>query len=580
MLSNCKIMRRIYILFLLLGLFLSAKAQSFVYNDQAPKYEVRAVWLTTIGGIDWPHSYSQSPHSAEKQKQELRQILDRLQQAKINTVLIQTRVRGTMIYPSDIEPWDGCLSGFPGKSPGYDALQFAIDECHKRGMELHAWVVTIPVGKWNALGCKSLRQKYPTLIKKIGADGYMNPEDSRTGDYLAHICQEITHRYNVDGLHLDYIRYPETWNIRVSREQGRRYITSIVEKIHRAVKAEKPWVKMSCSPVGKYDDLSRYWSHGWNANTKVCQNAQGWLRDGLMDELFPMMYFRGEQFYPFAIDWQEQSHGKIVVPGLGIYFLDPKEGKWNIDDVTAEMQHTRNLGMGYAFFRNKFLLDNRQGILDFTDRFNAYPSLIPPMTWASKHTPAQPQQLKVTETGGKTRISWNNTYSYTDGSRIQTPYIYNNLYASHTYPVDVTDARNLIAARHLGNSITLDGEMGTADENPLYFAVTASDGYGIESQATQEFQADAQRNRNHYGAAKMLACNGKKVNLGETGKNLETRVVLVETLQEVVAAQFYITDNQVNISRLKPGIYRLQSLDKRGIRHTLGTFVKKENKKS
>lgn len=580
MLSNCKIMRRIYILFLLLGLFLSAKAQSFVYNDQAPKYEVRAVWLTTIGGIDWPHSYSQSPHSAEKQKQELRQILDRLQQAKINTVLIQTRVRGTMIYPSDIEPWDGCLSGFPGKSPGYDALQFAIDECHKRGMELHAWVVTIPVGKWNALGCKSLRQKYPTLIKKIGVDGYMNPEDSRTGDYLAHICQEITHRYNVDGIHLDYIRYPETWNIRVSREQGRRYITSIVEKIHRAVKAEKPWVKMSCSPVGKYDDLSRYWSHGWNANTKVCQNAQGWLRDGLMDELFPMMYFRGEQFYPFAIDWQEQSHGKIVVPGLGIYFLDPKEGKWNIDDVTAEMQHTRNLGMGYAFFRNKFLLDNRQGILDFTDRFNAYPSLIPPMTWASKHTPAQPQQLKVTETGGKTRISWNNTYSYTDGSRIQTPYIYNNLYASHTYPVDVTDARNLIAARHLGNSITLDGEMGTADENPLYFAVTASDGYGIESQATQEFQADAQRNRNHYGAAKMLACDGKKVNLGETGKNLETRVVLVETLQEVVAAQFYITDNQVNISRLKPGIYRLQSLDKRGIRHTLGTFVKKENKKS
>ena len=580
MLSNCKIMRRIYILFLLLGLFLSAKAQSFVYNDQAPKYEVRAVWLTTIGGIDWPHSYSQSPHSAEKQKQELRQILDRLQQAKINTVLIQTRVRGTMIYPSDIEPWDGCLSGFPGKSPGYDALQFAIDECHKRGMELHAWVVTIPVGKWNALGCKSLRQKFPTLIKKIGADGYMNPEDSRTGDYLAHICQEITHRYNVDGIHLDYIRYPETWNIRVSREQGRRYITSIVEKIHRAVKAEKPWVKMSCSPVGKYDDLSRYWSHGWNANTKVCQNAQGWLCDGLMDELFPMMYFRGEQFYPFAIDWQEQSHGKIVVPGLGIYFLDPKEGKWNIDDVTAEMQHTRNLGMGYAFFRNKFLLDNRQGILDFTDRFNAYPSLIPPMTWASKHTPAQPQQLKVTETGGKTRISWNNTYSYTDGSRIQTPYIYNNLYASHTYPVDVTDARNLIAARHLGNSITLDGEMGTADENPLYFAVTASDGYGIESQATQEFQADAQRNRNHYGAAKMLACDGKKVNLGETGKNLETRVVLVETLQEVVAAQFYITDNQVNISRLKPGIYRLQSLNKRGIRHTLGTFVKKENKKS
>ena len=406
---------------------------SIIYNSLAPKHEVRAVWLTTIGGIDWPHSYSQSPYSAKKQQQELCQILDRLQQAKINTVLIQTRIRGTMIYPSDYEPWDGCLSGFPGKTPGYDALQFAIDECHKRGMELHAWVVTIPVGKWEALGCKSLRKKFPGLIKKIGADGYMNPEDSRTGDYLAGICREITHRYNVDGIHLDYIRYPETWKIKVSRDQGRNYITRIVEKIHNAVKSEKPWVKMSCSPVGKYDDLSRYWSHGWNANTKVCQDAQGWLRDGLMDELFPMMYFRGENFYPFAIDWQEQSHGKIVVPGLGIYFLDPKEGKWKIDDVTPEMYLTRSMGMGYCFFRNKFLLDNKQGILDFTERFNEYPSLVPPMTWASNRQPQQPQALSVRSEKGNVQISWNNPSEYTDGTAIPTPYIYNNVYALFSY---------------------------------------------------------------------------------------------------------------------------------------------------
>ena len=124
---------------LALAMVWSVQAQSLLRNQVAPKYEVRAVWLTTIGGIDWPHSYAQSAHSAEKQKRELTDILDRLQAAHINTVLIQTRVRGTMIYPSAYEPWDGCLSGFPGKSPGYDALKFAIDECHKRGMECHAW---------------------------------------------------------------------------------------------------------------------------------------------------------------------------------------------------------------------------------------------------------------------------------------------------------------------------------------------------------------------------------------------------------------------------------------------------------
>ena len=150
-------------LLLLVTSFLSLSAQ--------PKREVRAVWLTTIGGLDWPHNYARQGLAIEKQQQELRTILDKLQKAGVNTVLLQARIRGTVIYPSDKEPWDGCLSGLPGTAPGYDALGFAIEECHKRGMELHAWVVTIPVGKWNGLGCKRLRQRFTHLIEKIGEEG-------------------------------------------------------------------------------------------------------------------------------------------------------------------------------------------------------------------------------------------------------------------------------------------------------------------------------------------------------------------------------------------------------------------------
>ena len=258
---------------MLLALVLSTKAGN-------PKHEVRAVWLTTIGGIDWPHSYSTAT-----QQRELIDILDQLQQAGINMVMIQTRVRATTIFPTTTEPWDGCITGRPGTGPSYDPLQFCIDECHRRGMECHAWIVTIPVGKWNGLGCKQLRQKYPALIKKIGEEGYMDPEKPETGDYLAKFCAEVTRKYDVDGIHLDYIRYPETWKIKVSKNQGRQYITDIVRKINRAVKPLKPWIKLSCSPIGKYDDLTRYRSNGWNANTTVCQDAQGWLRDGLMDAL-------------------------------------------------------------------------------------------------------------------------------------------------------------------------------------------------------------------------------------------------------------------------------------------------------
>ena len=311
-----------------------------------PKYEVRAVWLTTIGGIDWPSSYAHDGMGIGEQKRQLTDMLDRLKKAGVNTVMLQTRVRATTIYPSGLEPWDGCLSGKPGRSPGYDALQYAIDECHRRGMELHAWVVTIPIGKWNSYGCQQLRRNYPSLVMKIGEEGYMNPERAGTADYLTNMCEEIVSRYDIDGIHLDYIRYPETWR----GAKSAKYITDIVRAINRKVKAYKPWVKISCSPIGKYDDLARYSSKGWNARRQVAQDAQGWLREGLMDQLYPMMYFQGNNFYPFAIDWQEQSYGRTIVSGLGIYMLHPRERNWPLSEVERQMN------VGTTVIPHSFLL--------------------------------------------------------------------------------------------------------------------------------------------------------------------------------------------------------------------------------
>lgn len=564
-------MRYLYIIFILFHLAVASYGQSFYAVNPNPKYEVRAVWLTTIGGIDWPHSYAQSERSAEKQKEELRAILDRLQKANINTVLLQTRIRATTIYPSQYEPWDGCLSGFPGKSPGYDALQFAIDECHKRGMEVHAWVVTIPVGKWNSYGCRQLRKRFPRLIKRIDQDGYMDPEATQTGCYLAEMCREIVQRYDVDGIHLDYIRYPETWKFRIGKDQARGNITRIVEKIHQAVKKEKPWVKMSCSPIGKFDDLSRYWSHGWNAYTKVAQDAQAWLKDGLMDELFPMMYFRGDQFFPFAIDWKEHSYGKIIAPGLGIYFLDPKEGKWNISDITSELYHLRNIGEGHAFFRNKFLLDNHQGVYDFvTAHFNRYPALVPPMTWESNKRPQQPVTLCIEENKGTTTLRWDNSLQYEDGTAIKTPSIYNNVYASKEYPVDVHDARNLILTRTTRRQLTT-----RTGNTPTYYAVTTTDGFGNESRAKQLNQTAVVKTATRYGKACRLTTTGESIILPSSIHETDCQYIIVKNMQEQAV---YITkpqNREINIKKIKDGIYTLNCVNYRNIEHTLGTFIKK-----
>ena len=544
-------MKRLAFAIILCLLFIHLGAQT-----QYPKHEVRAVWLTTIGGLDWPHTYAQTGYAIESQKRELCTILDQLQQANVNTVLLQTRIRATTIYPSAYEPWDGCLSGKPGVSPGYDALRFAIDECHRRGMEIHAWVVTIPVGKWNAIGCTRLRQKYPNMLVKIGAEGYMNPESEQTGNYLADICRELTRNYDIDGIHLDYIRYPETWNRRLNVTAGRSHITNIVRKIRNAVKGEKPWVKMSCSPIGKYDDLSRYWSHGWNARTKVCQEAQAWLRDGLMDELFPMMYFRGEQFFPFAIDWAENAYGKIVAPGLGIYMMHPRELNWSFDIIKRELNVLREYGMGHTYFRSKFFTENTKGIYQYVSRqLDRFPALVPPMTWQSRVRPLPPTHMSIKDGW----LSWSGA---ADQSR--SPYLLYNVYASHTYPVDVNDARNLVAARRQGTSVVAK----TSNERPLYYAVTAMDRFGNES---EPLQMAAPRNRT--ASATLMKNDGYKLQLPERGQVNDARYIIIESIAGQMVATRPWTGNTVSISRLPEGVYTVRSINAKHVTHRLGTFI-------
>lgn len=547
-------MRRFYTLLIVFVWVLCAFAQ---------KREVRAVWVATIGGIDWPRSYAQSPASAEKQKKDLVDMLDKLQAAGINTVLFQTRVRATTVYPSRHEPWDGCITGTPGKAPCYDPLRFAIEECHKRGMELHAWLVTIPVGKWNGLGCKTLRKRYPSLVKRIGAEGYMNPENPRTASYLAAMSQEIVRQYDVDGIHLDYIRYPEQWRVRGSADRARGYITAIVRAIHQAVKSEKPWVKMSCSPIGKFADLSRYKSGGWNAYARVFQDARAWLKEGLMDELYPMMYFRGDQFYPFAIDWQEQSQGRVVAPGLGIYFLYPSEGKWRIEDITREMYHLRYLGQGYAFFRAKFFIDNTQGIYDFTSKvFNSGLSLVPAMTWQDSIPPASPKDLSVTRASDATVVSWQPADAASADSTSPL-YTYYNVYASRQYPVDIEDAAHLIAIRRQGNSLRLNH----APEG-FFYAVTAMDRYGNESEPLQMAASPSFTMPGDF-----LECDGKQLSLPPRDKALDADMLFVETLQGRAVAKFPYRGEKADVSNLPNGVYQLRAVDDKGVTHRLGFFA-------
>lgn len=543
-------MRKLKLLLALLLLATMAVAQ--------PKYEIRAVWLTTIGGIDWPSTYASNGMGIEAQKQQLRDMLDRLKAINVNTVLLQTRVRATTIYPSGIEPWDGCLSGKPGTSPGYDALQFAVNECHRRGMEIQAWVVTIPVGKWKGYGCQQLRKRYPKMVMRIGEEGYMNPESPQTATYIADICEELVRRYDIDGLHLDYIRYPETWKGRKNREN----ITHIVRTVFQRIKPIKYWMKMSCSPIGKFDDLSRYSSRSWNAYTRVAQDPQAWVREALMDQLYPMMYFAGNNFYPFAIDWQEERSGSDIVAGLGTYMLHPRERDWSLAEMQRQLNVTRQIGVGHCHFRAKFLLDNVKGIYDYMRWFDHHPSLIPPTRWNTT-APLAPTTLQVERTTQGDNLTWSGAVNRSDA-----PYLLYNIYASTQWPVDISRAENLLATRLMETHMSL---RRTAQQPRLYYAVTALDRYGLESSALQMDHGVGSADPLSCGDGQLLANDGKTLTVPQ--RSLFDAGVLLVCDMQGRQVRSYTNQPQLNIRTLPDGMYQLRSLHRKGTQHRLGTFI-------
>lgn len=483
-------MKKVIVFLLLAATFVEAMAQ-------APKHEVRAAWVTAAYGLDWPRTRANTPTGISRQKQELIEILDRLKEAHFNTVLFQARTRGDVLYSSSIEPFNSILTGKVDGEPGYDPLAFAIEECHKRGMECHAWMVAIPLGGRRhvaALKEKSVTRRKPAITVAYKREYFLNPGHPETKEYLMSLVREVVTRYDVDGVHFDYLRYPERARNFPDRTLYRRYgegrtveqwrrdnLSEIVRYIYKGVKSLKPWVKVSTSPVGKYDDTARYSSRGWNALRSVYQDVQGWLAEGIQDQVYPMMYFRGNSFYPFALDWQEQSNGRQVVPGLGIYFLDSSEGDWPVEEIERQLNFSRRHGLaGQAHYRVRYLMNDVKGLYGklATDYYPT-PALPPVMPWIDSTAPTAPREVRIDPAGeGYWRLSWQPA---TDNETRTAPlYV---VYTSDSYPVDTTDAANIVAQGIRGTEFVYAPLYPW--ERKRYFAVTAMDRCGNESEAAE-----------------------------------------------------------------------------------------------
>ncbi len=311
--------RSILFLFIFFGQLIYANG-----ND-----EFRAVWVIT-----WEHI---SPYSSVSQnKARVRQILDNVKKANMNAVLWQARQSGTAYYNSSFEPW-GHYAG--SIYPGYDPLAYAIEEGHKRGLEVHAWfnvfqtsstVPGTPAGDNPHWICRD--QSGNSMTSSIA----ISPGLDTVRAYTINVAMEIVRNYDIDGLHLDYVRWNEYSNSKESIEYAKiveegqyldgmitdeqildleenksgRYlydidhpyssgvpsgyssweewwrwgVTELVRTLHDSIQSEKPWVRLSPAALGKYN-----WS-GWQGYGTVYQDVGLWFNQGFIDQLTPMHY--------------------------------------------------------------------------------------------------------------------------------------------------------------------------------------------------------------------------------------------------------------------------------------------------
>jgi len=443
----------------------------------SPAVEVRAVWLTTNWNLDWP----MANHSVEQQKKHLRDILDEFQRLNINTLFFQSRIRGDVFYKSRIEP----LSPYAKKD--FDYLQFVTEECHKRGIECHAWIVTFPVGSNKQVrqhGKNSIVNKRRDLCEFYNNEWYLDPGNPGSKEYILTIVEEIVRNYDIDGIHFDYIRYPEKALRFPDSDTYRKYgkglsladwrrdnISKLVDEVYNLVKSLKPWVQVSSSPIGKYRDLGINGS-GWTAFSSVYQDAVFWLQSGIHDALYPMLYYKESDFYPYLDDWARLCNERLIVPGLGLYQMLPSEKNWILQDVTKQLEYTRDKGIsGQAYFRGESILKNTKGIKDYIKSFYPYPAKLPAMKWLDNVAPNSPVDFSVYRNAeGKLSLSWipyndNESQTYT-------------IYCSSVEDVDTNNPQNILATGIRDNSMELDIKSG---DFGFYYSVSASDRFHNES---------------------------------------------------------------------------------------------------
>ena len=557
------------LLFLLLALLMGT-----ITHAENPKHEFRATWLTTGFGIDWPKT-----KNVEQQKKTLCNIFDVMQRGNMNAACLQVRSFCDAIYQSSYEPWSDVLTGTRGQDPGYDPLAFAIEEAHKRGIELHVWVNPFRVTSSGTLDTTDLVWKNAgQWIIKYNNSSFkgqiIDPGYPEAREYVHKVMMEIVTNYDIDGILMDdyFYAYGGTYsedanskalykpsNVKDMDKDGstdddwrRANVDSVIYNLYKALQEVKPWVRFGMGIPGNWSMKSGAASaYGISLPSGISAmesydylycNAIEWAKQGWVDYLNPQIYWSTQatrQDYDVLCQWWAktvcENFSDKLPDGKRVHFYasqaayavtDSDAGLSGYGDGVLEIQrqidaNRLNLSSGYTgsvFFHTTAYV---QLFRDLKASHFQAKALCPPMRWKAKETLAAPTDVIQTDS----LLSW----SHPTAERF-TIYAYPRTIAKEDAIYNPLYFQRVV----YGNTYDMTG---LGDISQLAIAICSYDRFGVEHEAAV-FEGEG-----YYDFPQVIfwELNGGTVDVELPKYVTETYILPIATKSEYEFAGWYKT---------------------------------------
>ncbi|MCY9761984.1 family 10 glycosylhydrolase [Paenibacillus alvei] len=480
-------------------------------NSSPPKRQLRAAWIASVVNIDWPR---EGVVTEKEQKRDFIQLLNELEAAGMNAVVMQIKPTADAFYPSKYAPWSEWLTGVQGKDPGYNPLQFMIEEAHKRNMEFHAWFNPYRVSMQSdvtKLVADHPARLHPDWVITYGGKLYFNPGVPEAKRFVIDSVMEVVNNYDIDAVHFDDYFYPykvdgvdfpdrETYQNYGAgfpdiTDWRRNNVNAFIEELSKEMKQVKPYMKFGISPFGVWrnkatDPTGSDTTAGVENYDDLYADTRLWIQKGWIDYITPQIYWYFG-FTPAAfeklVDWwvkeTEGTHTQLYIGHADYKVNDPNTPAWlNPDELPNQLKYLLNFDVvkGSMHFSTTDILNNPLGLKDrLSGESYRFKALVPEMPWLPANTPPVPKLTAAHVTGQGVHLSWE------DAKNSSAAY-YVIYRAEGNTAIDINDPKNILTTIRKINGMYQFYLDTTGNPGKQYsYAVTAADRLHNESNLSQ-----------------------------------------------------------------------------------------------